>query len=227
MKDNEANRGPDDRQEQRRRRGAELERALLQAAWDELKAVGYSNFTMEAVAGRAGTSKPVIYRRWPSRATLVLAALRQQSFSIADDVPDTGDLRKDTLAVLHHLRDRQEVFGAEVVHGLLAELRDVPPGVFEILPNVMMAVLAHAVARGEARRDRLTTRVAALPGNLVRHEMMIGRGPITDDFLREIVDEVFLPLVATSRYLGSQQARLDSARRPRLTSSPTTGNAGT
>jgi len=49
-----------------RRRGAELEAALLDAAWDELQAVGYAGLTMEAVADRAGTSRAVLYRRWPN-----------------------------------------------------------------------------------------------------------------------------------------------------------------
>jgi len=183
-----------------RRRGATLEDALLAAAWDELQAVGYTRLTMEAVASRAGTSKPVLYRRWPNRAQLVLAVFRRQVRSIAEEVPDTGDLRRDTLAVLRHLRNRQQVASPEVINGLLAELKDAHPGVLEIVPTVMMTVLARAVERGEARPERVTRRVAALPGNLVRHEMLVSREPVTDAFLVEIVDEIILPLVATDRY---------------------------
>jgi len=62
---------------QRRRRGALLERALLQAAWDELASVGYARLSMDGVAARAHTSKTVLYRRWPNRAALVVAAMRQ------------------------------------------------------------------------------------------------------------------------------------------------------
>ncbi|MEU4746994.1 helix-turn-helix domain-containing protein, partial [Actinosynnema sp. NPDC023658] len=57
-----------------RRRGAQLEQAILDAAWDELCEVGYARLTIEGVAIRAGTSKSVIYRRWGSRAELALAA---------------------------------------------------------------------------------------------------------------------------------------------------------
>ena len=187
-----------------RRRGAKLEDALLDAAWAELQAVGYSRLTMEAVAARAGTSKPVLYRRWPNRAQLVLAVFRRQATPLAEDVPDTGDLRQDTLSVLRHLRQRQQVAGPEVIHGLLAELDDVPPGVLEILPTVMMTVLDRAQARGEARPERVTRNVAGLPGVLVRHQMMFSGQPVTDDFLLDIVDEIFLPLVATDAYLQSQ-----------------------
>jgi len=57
-----------------RRRGDHLEHALLAATWEELLAVGYANLTMDGVAARAHTSKPVLYRRWPTRPELVLAA---------------------------------------------------------------------------------------------------------------------------------------------------------
>lgn len=86
----------------RRRHGAELEDALLQAAWDEVTSVGYANLTMEGVAARAHTSKAVLYRRWPGRAALILAAVRRRVIPITREVPDTGDLREDVLAVLRH-----------------------------------------------------------------------------------------------------------------------------
>jgi AcrR family transcriptional regulator len=59
-----------------RRRGQALDDALLDAAWDELVERGYGRFTIEAVAARAGTSRPVIYRRWPTRSDLAIAAIR-------------------------------------------------------------------------------------------------------------------------------------------------------
>jgi len=59
----------------RRRRGKELEDALLHAAWAELQENGYAGFTLEAVAERAGTSRPVLYRRWAGKDELVGAAI--------------------------------------------------------------------------------------------------------------------------------------------------------
>ncbi|WP_448062195.1 TetR/AcrR family transcriptional regulator [Cellulomonas hominis] len=60
------------------RRGAELEEALLDAAWQQLLTAGYGGFTVDAVAERAHTSKPVLYRRWPTREDLLLALVRHQ-----------------------------------------------------------------------------------------------------------------------------------------------------
>jgi AcrR family transcriptional regulator len=180
-----------------RRRGARLEDALLDAAWEELAAAGYANLTMDGVAARAGTSKPVIYRRWPSRAELVRAAVRRRIGSIADEVPDTGSLREDTLAVLRGLRRRCRVMGTGTALGLLAEAHELPPDVFGVVPAVMMTVLKHAAERGEARPESVTPRIAALPGDLLRHELLISRAPASDAFLAEVVDEVFLPLART------------------------------
>lgn len=58
-----------------RRRGPELDEAILQAVWDELSTKGYGGLTLDSVASRAGTSRPVLHRRWKSRSELVMAAL--------------------------------------------------------------------------------------------------------------------------------------------------------
>ena len=103
-----------------RRRGAELEQAILRAAVEELAEAGYAGLTMDRVARRAGTNKNAIYRRWPNRAALGLAAYRR--LVVADqELPDTGELRGDVLellgraAVTDETRDRcREVYAAQV-----------------------------------------------------------------------------------------------------------------
>ena len=195
-----------------RRRGATLEGALLRAAWEELSAVGYANLTMEGVAVRAGTSKAVLYRRWPNRAELAVAAYRDHvramhpdhMGSVADQIPDTGDLREDVMAVLRHLRRSSEEMSPDMLHGLLAELRTMPPDLMEVLPGVMMTILRRAAERGEVDIERVTPRIAALPGDLQRHQFLVTGRPMSDDFLSEIVDEIFLPLVVTPSPLRSQ-----------------------
>jgi AcrR family transcriptional regulator len=181
-----------------RRRGKLLEDALLTAAWDEVAAVGYAKFTMDAVAARAGTARSVLYRRWPSRAALVHAAIRHRLGSLRDDVPDTGDLREDVLGVLRHNRDAFQDIGPGIVHGLMAEAADLPEEVFRTTPDAITIILQRAAARGQARSDRITPRIASLPGDLLRHEMLQPHGDPTDSFLAEILDEIFLPLVATA-----------------------------
>src|ERR1700753_4371839 len=83
-----------------RRRGPALEEALLDAAWAELDERGYDDLTIDAVAGRAGTSRAFLYRRWPNKQELVLAALAHEAAKDAVVVCDTGSLRGDVIALL-------------------------------------------------------------------------------------------------------------------------------
>jgi AcrR family transcriptional regulator len=180
---------------QQRRRGAELEDILLRAAWEELAETGYAGLTMEGVAARAHTGKQVLYRRWRNRPELVIAAMRHNTGSIMQRIPDTGELRGDILAVLRHMVRRQREIGPDVAHGLMAEAYEVDPGAFEVMAGVMTAILDRAAERGEIPSADLSARVATVAVDLVRHEMLLRRHSVSDKTVREIVDDVFLPLV--------------------------------
>jgi AcrR family transcriptional regulator len=190
-----------------RRRGAALERAILQAAVDELAEAGYPNLTMDRVAARAGTSKNVIYRRWPSRAALSVAAYRQLLPTDPEDTPDTGDLRSDALALLNRANDRMSSPVGKVLRELLSGIQDDPERVREIREQVARAgiapwltVLSRAAARGEIGADALTPRVATVALDLLRNEYVLnGVTAVRHSVLVEIVDQVFLPLVRASR----------------------------
>ena len=184
-----------------RRRGDALEGALLDAAWDELRASGYADMTMEAVADRAGTSRAVVYRRWRNKAELVISAQRRHQPMLSDEAPDTGSLRDDVLALLHRMSDRMANTGIETVYGLLGDyLADaevfshIQGQILNIGAGVMAAVLQRAVQRGEARPET-SPRIATLPTDLFRHELFLHRAPPSHGVIAEIVDDVFLPLV--------------------------------
>jgi AcrR family transcriptional regulator len=190
-----------------RRRGEALESALLDAAWDELQAVGYAALTFEAVADRAGTSRAVLYRRWRNRPELVIAAMRRHRPVLSGEIPDTGSLRGDVLALLRRSSVRLAEIGPETVYGLLGDIF-ADPEPFSRLQDqllhtgagVMATILKRAADRGEARSD-INVRVAALPTDLFRLELFHARTPPSDQVLTEIVDEVFLPLVRNGREL--------------------------
>jgi AcrR family transcriptional regulator len=185
-----------------RRRGAKLEAALLEAAWAELTAVGYAGFTIEGVASRARTSRAVLYRRWPSRGELVLAAYRQHRTLVPADFADTGSLRGDVLANLRLMSaSTAEIVG--VLSFLFADYFNetgLPPSelrerVLGGRPTSIDVALERAVRRGEIDADRVTPRIASLPLDLARHEVIMHQAPVPDAVLVEIVDEVFMPLV--------------------------------
>jgi AcrR family transcriptional regulator len=150
---------------------------------------------METVAELAGTSKSVLYRRWPTRAALVLATVQHHVKPIESNLPDTGDLRGDLLAVLAQVREHFEQIGPAIVHGLMAERADLPEDIDAVVPGVITRLLDRAADRGQLRPVTITPLMAALPGSLLRHELLLARRPASDEFLAEVVDEIFLPLV--------------------------------
>lgn len=184
-----------------RRRGARLEHALLDAAWDELQESGYNKLTMERIAERAGTSRAVIYRRWRTRPEVVIAATRHRHPARSGVIPDTGSLRGDALAILRRASARINELGPDTVLGMLSDLLSDEAAFEQILDQltrggteVMSSALERAAARGEARAD-VSPRVARLPLDLLRHELILTHQPPSQRTLEEIVDEVFLPLV--------------------------------
>jgi len=184
-----------------RRRGEELEHALLTAAWMELLEVGYPKLTMDNVAIRAGTSKPVIYRRWPTKAKLVMAALAHNVPLQESDI-DTGSLRGDLLELLDRGIERFRRVPGDTLPGLIAEtfgqrdaferlrLRDQDEGIELIRP-----FLTRAVERGELRTDRCVDRVLRLPFDLLRSDMLLNGMVIDDAAIVEIIDDITLPLL--------------------------------
>ncbi|MFC4504140.1 MULTISPECIES: TetR/AcrR family transcriptional regulator [Streptomyces] len=181
--------------ENTRRRGAALEGDILDAVWDELAEVGYARLTMEGVAARARTGKQVLYRRWANRAQLVKAALPHRTGTIVDQVPDTGRLDTDVLAVLRLMVERQREIGPDVLRGLLAEAIDLDPATFGIMEGILRTLLERAAKRGEIPTADLPARVVTLPADLLRYEMLLSHEPVEDRTLTAIVDDVFLPLV--------------------------------
>lgn len=185
-----------------RRRGEQLEKAILDAAWDELREVGYSNLTMERVASRAGTSKPVIYRRWGSRAELVLAAWGRQVPG-QQEPPDTGSLRSDLIALFTMIAQRASSVMSEVIAGVMGEAFR-HPEITALLTDRLKAspltetirpILARASARGELPEVELSPRAGRVPLDLIRNETLLCRGPISEETIAEVVDDVYLPLL--------------------------------
>ena len=186
-----------------RRRGEALEQAILQAAAEELRESGYAGMTMDRVARRASTNKNTIYRRWPHRAALGVAAYRHLARTQIP-VPDTGSLRDDALALLRQANATWSSPRGAVLRDLLAAVGD-DPQLLELLREqadgsamdaAWLTLLDRAAARGEAPPEAVHPRVASLPIALLRNEYMLrGNPPVPDTALTEIVDEVFLPLV--------------------------------
>lgn len=183
-----------------RRRGKVLEAAIFEIVLRELAETGYVNFSIERVAAKAGTSKPVIYRRWPTRARLVYAALRANRPVYSSEAPDTGTVRGDLMVILHRVSEMVDELSPEVIFGLIAELLHESESslfaeVHERNAKIMTEILTRGIKRGEIAAEKLTPRLAALPFDLVRYQLMVLRQPLSAQDIEEIIDQIFLPLV--------------------------------
>jgi AcrR family transcriptional regulator len=185
-----------------RRRGEELEAALLEAAWDELADVGFSKLTMESVAARAKTGVAVLYRRWPRKDDLVMAAIADYGRRRPIDIPDTGNLRGDMLALLSVISEGRTGFATIVsaaFSGLLASSGLTPAEVRERLisdrPIWSNQVYQRAQERGEIDLGSIPADVLAMPFDLMRHDMLMTLKPISPERIRSVVDDLFIPLI--------------------------------
>jgi len=180
-----------------RPRSPEADRAILAAALDLLASRGLAAMSIEEVAARAGVGKATIYRRWPSKGLLALDAF-VTSFREQQPLPDTGSLRDDLIAALTGwVRAVTRTSMGPMLTGLIAEAQHDPSlraawreRVLEPLRAQHRVMLDRAVARGEipATVDREV--VLDLFFGAAQHRLLLGHLPLTDDFIREVVDVI-------------------------------------
>jgi AcrR family transcriptional regulator len=183
-----------------RRRGPTLDAAILQATIAEIDEHGYADFSIERVAERARASKASVYRRWPSKVALVLAAVHHQ-LPDAAVAPHTGSLRGDLLALFRGAARQLSGPAGVAIRGLLADaLRD--PELHGELRRytrgrsgaALRDVLRRAGQRGELLPEAITVRQLEAGMSVLRFHFLVHGAPIADMVVVEIVDEVVLPL---------------------------------
>ena len=191
----------DDFRHRPRRRGPQLADALHGAALDELTEHGFSGFSLERVAARAGTGKSVIYRRWPTKADLIVDTLAQ-AFPDPEPAVTSGDLRTDLLSFHRHMAAAlRGPVGAALLanagqHGrhpeLGAALRE---RIIAPRERLLRELLAAAVQRGEARADALAPECVSAGPALLRQKFIESGGPVSDQDVARLVDQVLLPML--------------------------------
>jgi AcrR family transcriptional regulator len=180
------------------------ETELLDVTLQLLQEHGYDRLTVDAVAARARASKATVYRRWPSKAELVLAAFIEGCRQIAVH-PQTGTLRGDLLQ-LGHVISRQTSEQASTIRAVLVEisrhpaLRDAMQNEFlDQRKALMHEVLGDAVLRGEIDAAAISDELwDLLPGYLIFRSIMPNR-PLTEHTVEALVDEVVIPSLTRHR----------------------------
>jgi AcrR family transcriptional regulator len=142
-----------------RPRDPRIDDSVLRATVELLGTSGYADLSVDAIAKRAGTSKPAIYRRWPSKAHLVHEAVFP--ISEATELPDTGSLAEDVREMVRRSTGVLTTPAARAaMPGLLAEMATDPSLHVKLLDRFgdvtsrgMTDRLDKAKSRGEVRTD--------------------------------------------------------------------------
>jgi AcrR family transcriptional regulator len=180
-----------------RPRSERSHRAILDAANEILEERGFVDLTMDEVAQRGGVSKATIYRRWPTKGTLVFEAF-SAGFLARQPLPDTGSLRGDLLAALRAwIRVVKGTVTGRTLVGLIAEVqRD--PELAEIWRERFIGpvraqhriMVDRAIERGEVSPDADAEVVLDLLYGAAYHRLLQSHLALSDRFALAVVHAV-------------------------------------
>jgi len=172
--------------------------AILEAAAELLLERGLSAVSMDAVAERAGVSKATIYRWWPTKEALALDALFNEWAAATPATRDTGTLRGDLLALMRPwARLASSRPYGRVIAGLITEAQTNSQFAAEyrsrfVEPRRDQAreVFRRSIERAEIPADtKIEVSIDLLYGPLY-HRLLHGHAPLSDRFVRDVVDTV-------------------------------------
>jgi AcrR family transcriptional regulator len=175
---------------------------ILAAAIDVLAETGFDGMTIDMVAARAKAGKATLYRRWPSKADLVLDAVACMK---ADDIvpaaiPDTGTLRGDLIALIKPHSISEGTKKLQVMAGLVTMLSRSPEladaannAIIEPRAALNRLLMRRAIDRGEISPDADVDTLATLMPAMVAFRLLVQRKPVDPDFLVSLIDGVLLP----------------------------------
>lgn len=185
-----------------RKRDPARDVAILEATIEVLAEVGFSGLTMDLVAAQAKAGKATLYRRWPSKAELVLDAVTRMKQSQVDlaQMPDTGTLRGDLLALFKPEAAEVSERKLRVMAGLASMLSHdatfaeaATAALVEPFANAHFALMNRAVERGEISATADIATLSQVIPSMAAYRALMQRKPFALDFLVTLVDGVVLP----------------------------------
>jgi AcrR family transcriptional regulator len=190
-----------------RKRGVALEDAIREAAYAELTEVGYSQFTVEAVAARARTGKASIYRRWPTKQALVLDSLcaglpTARECGLASELygeMSTADALRQVARAINGILSSP---AGDAIRAVKCEAAADPELAREIderfqAPRraALLDLLRRGVERGEVRPAAVCQLVADVLPAVLTHRVLVQRERITERDIVAIIEQIIIPLV--------------------------------
>src|SRR6266699_4136982 len=185
-----------------RPRSEQAEQAIIEATLDLFAEQGFEGVCVEAVAARAGVGKATIYRRWPNKEELLLAALGSMKSPFPE--PKGVSVRDDLVAMFTVMcEDRADPRKARRYALLLGEGQKYPrlmqrykETVIGPRHDAMREVIRRGIASGELRADTdVEIALLALTGTVMAKDKAAD-GSLNGGFAARIVNELLLGLAA-------------------------------
>jgi AcrR family transcriptional regulator len=162
---------------------------------------------MDMVSVRAKAGKATVYRRWSSKGEMVVDAVGRMKRSLVDldQLPDTGTLRGDLLALFQPQSVEEAEQKMRAMAGVAAMLAQ-HPALAESGHDAIVApwvaanrtLIERAQSRGEANANAHIETVAQIIPSLAAYRALIQRRPFDLAFLSEIIDGVLLPALSVT-----------------------------
>lgn len=175
---------------------------ILEVALDVLAETGYDGMTIDMVATRAKAGKATLYRRWPSKADLVLDAvvcMKSRDIDL-DALPDTGTLRGDLIAMIKTPSIRESERKLKVMAGIASMIARSPElaaaaqnALVEPRSSVNRIFFRRAIERGEIPADADVERLCMISPAMVAYSVLMLGKPVDREFLVSTIDKIVLP----------------------------------
>lgn len=198
----------------RRRRGAALENAILNQTWLLLQQLGYGKLTMDDVAHAAKTNKNAIYRRWPQKCYLVMAAVGLNAPTINFEVSDHGSLKDDLTALFESLNPIYKIMKPEDLQDYILDIFSNTAsykffsGINQ--ENAILKSMETIITRANHRHEislsigTASERALNLPILLILNEVAL-HGRLTETCIDDIVDNILLPIYKAEKEADKEQ----------------------
>jgi AcrR family transcriptional regulator len=179
-----------------RPRSDEAHQRILEAAYELMNQTGFNDLTIEAIAARAEVGKPTIYRRWSSKAHLVMEAFLAAT-NPELTFPDSGSVKEDIRLQMQQLVKVLLSPPGQIIAILIGGGQTDPELIEAFRENWLMPrrkvaseIFNKGVERGELRSDvDVEVAIDALYSPLF-YRLLLRHAPLTENFVNELADVV-------------------------------------
>jgi AcrR family transcriptional regulator len=189
------NDAPNPRRDAGRPRGAPIVDAVLSATLHALACDGLAALSVDSIAVAAGVNKTSVYRRWPTRDLLVVAALERVLENATAQMPDTGSLESDLVTLLQPVCGLLEsplgsaLLHAATIHSNASPIQKIARKQLRRGAPSARKMFTRAIERGEATAACDPRALLGMLVGAILHRVLLEREAASERWLRGILSQ--------------------------------------